>query len=184
MPGSPPSSTSDPGTTPPPRTRSSSPMPVCRRSSASPSTSTSFTGRAEPPEAPHAGRRSSAGAASSTSVFQPLQSGQRPSHLAAWNPQDWQVKCVRGLAMSVPPECPLLLTEGPASDREQSASHLAPPPECPRAPQPFERGRSLASRFLPSAPVPTLSPGGRDGRRAGDGRDAGQGDGDPLDRGQ
>ena len=31
MPGSPPSSTSDPGTTPPPSTRSNSPMPVERR---------------------------------------------------------------------------------------------------------------------------------------------------------
>jgi len=35
-------------------------------------------------------------------VFQPLQSGQRPSHLADWNPQDWQVKWVRDLAMRFP----------------------------------------------------------------------------------
>ena len=47
MPGSPPSSTSDPGTIPPPSTRSNSPMPVLSRSDAG--ASTSAYRRAAPP---------------------------------------------------------------------------------------------------------------------------------------
>ena len=59
MPGAPPSSTSDPGTKPPPSTRSSSPMPVPSRSTAGASTSASGTGRsafARPAERPGARR--------------------------------------------------------------------------------------------------------------------------------
>ena len=52
MPGSPPSSTSEPGTTPPPSTRSSSAMPVSRRDSESALTSASGTGRLVVPERP------------------------------------------------------------------------------------------------------------------------------------
>ncbi len=66
MPGSPPISTSEPFTTPPPSTRSSSPMPVVVRPSASTGTSPMGTGRLEieaaptrmPPRAPGSGRSS------------------------------------------------------------------------------------------------------------------------------
>ena len=48
MPGEPPISTSEPGTRPPPSTRSSSPMPVRMRATAAASTSASGTGRSAP----------------------------------------------------------------------------------------------------------------------------------------
>ena len=44
MPGEPPSSTSEPGTRPPPSTRSSSPIPVCRRGTAAPRRRRAVTG--------------------------------------------------------------------------------------------------------------------------------------------
>ena len=47
IPGAPPSSTSEPGTRPPPSTRSSSPMPVGSATGAAP-TSASDTGEAQP----------------------------------------------------------------------------------------------------------------------------------------
>ena len=49
-------------------------------------------GRDAPPEAPHAGRLSSAFApASSSSELQAPQSGHFPSHFAVWYPHAWQV---------------------------------------------------------------------------------------------
>src|SRR5262249_16598541 len=99
IPGSPPSSTKEPGTTPPPSTRSSSLISVQRRISEEVTTSESRTGResalalAEPP-------CDSGRTISSTSEFQFPQSGHLPSHLAAWKPQDWQTKRVRGFATS------------------------------------------------------------------------------------
>ena len=83
MPGSPPTSTSEPSTTPPPSTRSSSPMPLLRRSMAS---SGMASTRRAPASAP--GARLSffsslfrkAGAAScSKRVFQLPHSGHLPS---------------------------------------------------------------------------------------------------------
>jgi hypothetical protein len=56
-----------------------------RRTSVSPVTSWSFTGREAPPDAPHAGRLSSTFAsASSRSELQAPQSGHFPSHFAVW----------------------------------------------------------------------------------------------------
>jgi hypothetical protein len=91
MPGSPPSSTTEPLTTPP-STRSNSAMPVRRRTSVSPLTSLSRMGFAAPPEAPQAGRFSSTFASvSSSSELQAPQSGHFPSHFAVWYPHAWQV---------------------------------------------------------------------------------------------
>ena len=55
IPGSPPISTIDPGTTPPPRTRANSPIPGGRRSSSSPPISARRCGWAEPPDKRSAG---------------------------------------------------------------------------------------------------------------------------------
>src|SRR3954469_12039754 len=102
MPGEPPSSTSEPGTRPPPSTRSSSPMPVCSRGTRSTATSRSGTGRAAapapPPPRPAAPPARGAGARSSTSVFHSPQPGQRPCHFALWAPHAEQLKIVAGLA--------------------------------------------------------------------------------------
>jgi hypothetical protein len=85
MPGEPPIRTSDPGTIPPPRTLSSSPMPVANRTCSTASTSRSAIGltatappdRALPPPA----RRPAPvdGRTCSTSVFHSPHPGQRPS---------------------------------------------------------------------------------------------------------
>ena len=90
MPGSPPSSTHDPCTIPPPSTRSNSPMPVTIRSSASAGTSPSAIGargaRARPRPFGAATIRSS------TSVFHPSHDGHRPTHFGDWKPHCWQMK--------------------------------------------------------------------------------------------
>ena len=82
IPGEPPSSTSEPGTSPPPSTRSSSPMPVDRRRTGAAPTSRSGTAQPgalgrprQPPARPRRGRPRpraprGAGMRSSTSVFQ------------------------------------------------------------------------------------------------------------------
>ena len=87
MPGDPPINTSDPGTKPPPSTRSSSPMPVRRRSTFAARTSRSATGvsaRPPPPEPeperPLAARTGAAARASSAIEFHSPQPGQRPCH--------------------------------------------------------------------------------------------------------
>ena len=67
MPGSPPSSTSDPGTIPPPSTRSNSPRPVLSRSTATASTS-AYGRAAPPPSAGRTSRRSSRATRSSTNA--------------------------------------------------------------------------------------------------------------------
>src|SRR5215211_6444280 len=88
MPGEPPIRTSEPGTSPPPSTLSSSPMPVDSRSTAGASTAPSATGRraraperpepapVPPPRAPPP-REGAAARASSTSEFHWPQPGQR-----------------------------------------------------------------------------------------------------------
>jgi hypothetical protein len=83
MPGEPPIRTIEPGTSPPPRMLSSSPMPVCSRGTRSARTSASGTGRRAA-----AGRAASPPPrASSASVFHSPQPGQRPCHFAASAPQ-------------------------------------------------------------------------------------------------
>src|SRR5215207_782064 len=94
IPGEPPRSTSEPGTSPPPSTRSSSAMPVVRRATATALTSARRTGRAALPGV--AARRAGAGC-SSTSVFHSPQPRQRPCHFRASWPQAEQVKTVRAM---------------------------------------------------------------------------------------
>src|SRR3989441_46577 len=91
MPGSPPTSTTDPGTMPPPSTKSNSRRPVCHRSNPAAPTADSRTGglpdgtgcflSARPPVRP---------TASSTSVFHAPHASQRPPHLGCSAPQSVQ----------------------------------------------------------------------------------------------
>ena len=103
IPGAPPSSTSEPGTSPPPSTRSSSPTPVDRRSTGAAPTSASgreVLARGLPPRvrlaaAPARPARplpapELAGARSSTSVFHSPQPGHCPCHWADCNPHSEQ----------------------------------------------------------------------------------------------
>src|SRR5205807_367661 len=92
MPGSPPTNTTDPGTIPPPKTKSNSRRPVCHRRTAAPS--------------PRADRRTGGlpdgttcflsaclpvrPTASSTSVFHAPHASQRPPHLGCSAPQSVQ----------------------------------------------------------------------------------------------
>ena len=93
MPGSPPISTPEPGTKPPPATRSSSPMPVMMRGGAglSPRRPTSRVARPLGRLAPLA-PESGAAACSSTMVFHAPQPSQRPDHFEEVEPQLWQTK--------------------------------------------------------------------------------------------
>ena len=104
MPGEPPSSTSEPGTIPPPSTRSNSPMPVCSRGTGRVSTADSGTRPPRRPPRRRAPRRDRApdapsAHASSTSVFHSPQPGQRPLQRGVWCPQDEQTWTVVGRAM-------------------------------------------------------------------------------------
>ncbi len=87
-PGSPPTSTSDPGTSPPPSTRSSSPSPVGMR--AARSVGTSDSGRTSALITACL-RPGAARTTSSTSVFHSPHSVHRPIHFGLWWPQDEQV---------------------------------------------------------------------------------------------
>ena len=92
IPGSPPTSDRDPGTTPPPRTRFSSPTPVSNRRSLSNGTSLRVAAvpaarlgrdaRSAKPVAFLASPRTS-----STKVLHSPHPGHRPSHLASVLPQ-------------------------------------------------------------------------------------------------
>ena len=97
MPGSPPTSTAEEGTRPPPSTRSSSAMPVTARGGGSvlPARPTKLTGR--PVAALPAGPGRATGVSSSM-VFHSPQVSQRPAHLGNTAPQDWQTK--RGLDLA------------------------------------------------------------------------------------
>src|SRR5215510_6160026 len=80
MPGSPPSNTSEPGTTPPPSTRSNSLTPDGNRVDTTASTS-EYNRAPFPPSAGTIPPFGVAGiATSSTNEFHAPQSGQRPSH--------------------------------------------------------------------------------------------------------
>src|SRR5437660_4518783 len=91
MPGSPPTSTTDPGTMPPPSTKSNSRRPVCQRVNVPPPTADRRTGglpdgaacllSERPPARP---------TASSTSVFHAPQESQRPAHFGCSAPQSVQ----------------------------------------------------------------------------------------------
>src|SRR3954452_9330779 len=89
-------STSEPGTSPPPSTRSSSPMPVARRRTAT--ASTSRRARTAPVPAALAGPRATR---SSAMVFQAPQPGHRPCHLGSAWPHSEQRKEVRARAISM-----------------------------------------------------------------------------------
>src|SRR5262245_52131997 len=91
MPGSPPISTTEPCTRPPPSTRSSSARPVVRRSVGLASTRAS--GRASAIAARATRGRGST--ASSTTVFHASHPGHWPSQRGAVCPQVWQTKTVR-----------------------------------------------------------------------------------------
>ena len=95
IPGAPPTNTREPFTAPPPSTRSSSPIPVAKRSSSV--VSTSFMGRgrlmATPvAEPPFTGPDRLAGFSTgcSTMVFHALQAGHCPAHLGSSLPQSVQ----------------------------------------------------------------------------------------------
>src|SRR5882762_3621037 len=100
IPGSPPTSSAEPGTKPPPHTRSNSAIPVGRRGGCSSvvfrSSSANWRPRARFLASPPMG----GGAPSSTIVFHPPQASQRPDHLEPTAPQDWQAKEEEDLAMS------------------------------------------------------------------------------------
>ncbi len=89
IPGSPPTSTAEAGTSPPPSTRSSSAIPVAARGggSALPARGTKPSGRPAPALPAGPGRAS---VGSSTIVFQAPHASQRPAHLGKAAPQDWQ----------------------------------------------------------------------------------------------
>src|SRR5262245_52512330 len=92
-PGSPPSRTSAPGTTPPPRTRSNSSMPVGMRATSVPEISWKGTGTEshEPGPSPVA-----TVIRSSTRAFHCWQDGHRPIHFGEVWPHCWQTYCVLG----------------------------------------------------------------------------------------
>src|SRR5262245_8317439 len=100
MPGSPPSKIREPGTTPPPSTRSNSSMPVDRRTPCDISTS-SYSLAVEDVEncenrlAPGEGA-AGVSARSSTREFHAPHSVQRPIHLGACAPHSWQTKTTFG----------------------------------------------------------------------------------------
>src|SRR5579863_1574023 len=97
MPGSPPTSTADAGTSPPPSTRSNSAMPVAQRGggSALPASPTNAT---RLPVAPFAAGPGRAAIASSTMLFHSPHASQRPAHFGATAPQLWQTNRDVGLA--------------------------------------------------------------------------------------
>src|SRR3954451_11739378 len=143
MPGEPPSSTSDPGTRPPPRTRSSSPMPVCSRATASARTSRRATGRAAavrplPPAPPPPARPlAAAGARPSTSVFHAPQPGHWPCQRASAWPHSEQTWIVVGRGM------------GSVNTRSQTRRLRPPRRRRPSARRPRRPRRGVA-------PSPTL----------------------------
>src|SRR6266853_116665 len=97
MPGSPPTSTTDPGTMPPPNTKSNSLSPVGQRASAPLPTADRRTGgRAEASDALPA-RAPVRPTASSTRVFHVPHASQRPAHLGCSAPHSVQRNTERAL---------------------------------------------------------------------------------------
>src|SRR6201746_2499480 len=91
-PGSPPISSAEPGTMPPPVTRSNSATPVTRRGGASSSVLRSSSAKRRPLTRLVAPAPMGAGAPSSVMVFHPPQDSHFPAHLELVVPQDWQTK--------------------------------------------------------------------------------------------
>ena len=100
MPGSPPTSTAEAGTRPPPSTRSSSAMPMAARGggSALPARPTKATLPRCPTGAPCAAGPGRATTVLPRRVFHSPQDSQRPAHFGVTAPQDWQTKREAGLA--------------------------------------------------------------------------------------
>ena len=130
MPGSPPTSTTDPGTIPPPRTRSSSGIPQLIRGSADTSSSVIGTGRtallAFGPEEREGVE------ISSTNVFHPSQFGHLPSQRAEAWPQAWQTyvdlsRFIRGRARNIE-RVLLTFNEGPGSTNSGEDQEIRPAP--------------------------------------------------------
>src|SRR5580704_16655357 len=99
MPGSPPTRRAEPGTSPPPVTRSNSAMPVGRRWGGASSVLRSSRVMRRPFALRVAPDPSGGATPSSVMVFQPPQDSHLPDHLAWVAPQDWQTKLGEDLAM-------------------------------------------------------------------------------------
>src|SRR5271154_4541967 len=100
MPGSPPISSAEPGTNPPPVTRSNSAMPVTRRGGGASSDLRSSSANLRPLVLRAAPLPMGAALPSSVMVFQPPQASHLPDHLDETAPQDWQTKLAEDLAIS------------------------------------------------------------------------------------
>src|SRR5438309_2797862 len=91
MPGSPPTRTTEPGTIPPPRTKSNSGNPVRQRSAApTPMSDRRTGGRADGSGGPLTARPPDRPIGSSLSVFHAPQASQRPAHLGCSAPHSAQ----------------------------------------------------------------------------------------------
>src|SRR6266700_2290996 len=92
IPGSPPTKTTDPGTIPPPKTKSNSRRPVCHRSTPCPAPRADRRtgGRADGAGVFRSARPPVRPTASSTSVFHAPHASQRPPHLGCSAPQSVQ----------------------------------------------------------------------------------------------
>src|SRR4051812_27230270 len=106
MPGSPPTNSAEPGTSPPPVTRSNSPMPVGRRWGGASSVLRSSRVILRPFTRRDAPDPSGGATPSSVMVFQPPQASHLPDHLAVDAPQDWQVKESEDFAIKAPSPSP------------------------------------------------------------------------------
>src|SRR5207244_1900341 len=98
IPGSPPTSTTDPGTIPPPSTKSNSGRPVLHRATLLPATSESRTGGTlEGRPFPRSSFPTFRPTSSSTSVFHAPHASQRPPHFGCSAPQSVQRNTECGL---------------------------------------------------------------------------------------
>src|SRR6185437_10536401 len=95
----PPTKSAEPGTSPPPQTRSNSAMPVTRRLGGASSLFKSSNANLRPFTRRVALPPMGGAAPSSVMVFQPPQASHLPAHLELDAPQDWQMKLVEDLAM-------------------------------------------------------------------------------------
>src|SRR6267143_2049686 len=100
IPGAPPTSTTEPGTMPPPRTKSNSGKPVRHRSAApTPMSDKRTGGRADGSGGPLTARPPERPTGSSLRVFHAPHASQRPAHLGCSAPQSAQRNTDRALAM-------------------------------------------------------------------------------------
>src|SRR5439155_957510 len=113
IPGSPPTSTTDPGTMPPPKTKSNSARPVGQRSIASLPMADRRTGgppvvtvALRPPRPPD--RQSARPTTSSTNVFHAPHASHRPAHFGCSAPQSLQRNTECALATRRLDRCPAL----------------------------------------------------------------------------